>query len=232
VVAPPQQVTDRVVAGLTAGGAMVHVLTVDPATVTRDGLAADLDRLTEAHRPTALLSLLALDEAPHPEQTALPTGLAANLLLVQAHTLRSAPPVPLWLATTGAVAVDDEPVVHATQATTWGLGLVAALEHPRHLGGVVDLPAGTGEASYAALAGALTNVDGEDQLAVRESGVHARRLVRDTGRPAAGGGYTPHGTVLLTGGAGALARHTSDWLGQRRASSATWSTSSPPRAGR
>ncbi|MGK5673963.1 type I polyketide synthase, partial [Micromonospora sp. URMC 106] len=217
VVAPPQQVTDRVVAGLTAGGATAHVLTVDPATVTRDGLAADLDRLTEAHRPTALLSLLALDEAPHPEQTALPTGLAANLLLVQAHTLRSAPPVPLWLATTGAVAVADEPVAHPTQATTWGLGLVAAVEHPRHLGGVVDLPAGAGQASYAALAGALTNVDGEDQLAVRESGVHARRLVRYTGRPAADGGYTPHGTVLLTGGAGALARHTSDWLGRQGA---------------
>ncbi|MFI7647995.1 type I polyketide synthase, partial [Micromonospora sp. NPDC049460] len=217
VVAPPHQVTDRVLAALTAGAATAHVLTVDPATVTRDGLAADLDRLTAAHQPTALLSLLALDEAPHPEQTALPTGLAANLLLVQAHTGRSGPAVPLWLATTGAVAVDDEPVVHPTQATTWGLGLVAALEHPRHVGGVVDLPAVAGEAAYAALVGALTNGDGEDQLAVREAGVHARRLVRDTGRPAAGGGYRPHGTVLLTGGTGALARHTTDWLGRHGA---------------
>ncbi|MBQ1073093.1 SDR family NAD(P)-dependent oxidoreductase, partial [Micromonospora sp. C31] len=217
VVAPPHQVTDRVLAALTAGAATVHLLTVDPATATRDGLAADLDRLAAAHQPTALLSLLALDEAAHPEQPALPTGLAANLLLVQAHTGRSAPPVPLWLATTGAVAVDDEPVAHPTQATTWGLGLVAALEHPRHVGGVVDLPAGPDEAAYAALAGALTNVDGEDQLAVREAGVHARRLVRDTGRPAAGDGYRPSGTVLLTGGTGTLARHTTDWLGRHGA---------------
>ncbi|MFV2116697.1 SDR family NAD(P)-dependent oxidoreductase, partial [Micromonospora sp. LOL_025] len=217
VVAPPHQVTDRVLAALTAGAATVHLLTVDPATATRDGLAADLDRLAAAHQPTALLSLLALDEAPHPEQTALPTGLAANLLLVQAHTRRSGPAVPLWLATTGAVAVDDEPVVHPTQATTWGLGLVAALEHPRHVGGVVDLPTEPDEAAYAALAAALVNVDGEDQLAVREAGVHARRLVRDTARPAAGGGYRPNGTVLLTGGTGALARHATDWLGRNGA---------------
>ncbi|MEV0882011.1 type I polyketide synthase, partial [Micromonospora echinofusca] len=217
VVAPPHQVTDRVLAALTAGAAAVHVLTVDPATVTRDGLAADLDRLAAAYQPTALLSLLALDEAPHPEQTALPTGLAANLLLVQAHTGRSGPAVPLWLATTGAVAVDDEPVVHPTQATTWGLGLVAALEHPRHVGGVVDLPAGPDEAAYAALVSALVNVDGEDQLAVRQAGVHARRLVRDTGLPATGDGYQPNGTVLLTGGTGALARHTTDWLGRHGA---------------
>ncbi|MFG1778108.1 type I polyketide synthase, partial [Micromonospora sp. NPDC049048] len=217
VVAPPHQVTDRVLAALTAGAAAVHLLTVDPATVTRDGLAADLDRLAAAHQPTALLSLLALDEAPHPEQTALPTGLAANLLLVQAHTGRSGPAVPLWLATTGAVAVDGEAVVHPTQATTWGLGLVAALEHPRHVGGVVDLPAGPAEAAYAALVGALVNVDGEDQLAVREAGVHTRRLVRDTARPATGDGYRPNGTVLLTGGAGTVARHATDWLGRQGA---------------
>ncbi|MEU9510859.1 type I polyketide synthase, partial [Micromonospora sp. NPDC048170] len=217
VIAPPQRVTDRVVAALTAGAATVHVLTVDPATATRDGLVADLDRLTAAHQPTGLLSLLALDEAPHPEQTALPTGLAANLLLVQAHTLRSGPPVPLWLATTGAVAVDDEPVVHPVQATTWGLGLVAALEHPRHVGGVVDLPADGSDESYGALATALTNVDGEDQLAIRGAVVHARRLVRHTGAPAANGGYRPHGTVVLTGGTGALARHTTDWLGRQGA---------------
>ncbi|KAB1108678.1 SDR family NAD(P)-dependent oxidoreductase, partial [Micromonospora aurantiaca] len=217
VVAPPHQVTERVLAALTAGAATVHLLTVDPATVTRDGLTADLDRLAAAHQPTALLSLLALDEAPHPEQSALPTGLAANLLLVQAHTGRSGPAVPLWLATTGAVAVGGEAVVHPTQATTWGLGLVAALEHPRHVGGVVDLPADPAEAAYAALAGALVNVDGEDQLAVREAGVHTRRLVRDTGLPAAGDGYRPNGTVLLTGGTGPLARHTTDWLGRHGA---------------
>ncbi|MEE3921014.1 acyltransferase domain-containing protein [Micromonospora sp. BRA006-A] len=92
VVAPPHQVTDRVLATLTAGAAAVHLLTVDPATATRDGLAADLDRLAAAHQPTALLSLLALDEAPHPEQTALPTGLAANLLLVQATPAAPARP--------------------------------------------------------------------------------------------------------------------------------------------
>ncbi|MER5705888.1 SDR family NAD(P)-dependent oxidoreductase, partial [Micromonospora sp. NPDC002296] len=218
VVTPRQQDPGGIVAALTAVGATVHVLPVDPATVTRDALAADLDRLGAEHLPTGLLSLLALDDAPHPEQTALPTGLAANLLLVQAHTLRPGPAVPLWLATTGAVAVDDEPVARPTQATTWGLGLVAALEHPRHLGGVVDLPGRPDEAAYAALVTALTNVEGEDQLAVRGAEVHTRRLVRDTTRPAeTGRGYTPHGTVVLTGGAGELARHTGAWLARQGA---------------
>ncbi|MEE3921015.1 KR domain-containing protein [Micromonospora sp. BRA006-A] len=47
--------------------------------------------------------------------------------------------------------------------------------------------------------------------------MHTRRLVRDTGMPAAGDGYRPNGTVLLTGGTGALARHTTDWLGRHGA---------------
>ncbi|MEU5950623.1 acyltransferase domain-containing protein, partial [Micromonospora sp. NPDC047465] len=210
LVAPPRETTETVADALRAGGAAVHVLTVDPATAHRDGLAADLDRACAEHQPTALLSLLALDEAPHPEQDALPSGLAANLLLLQAHAGREAG-APLWLATTGAVASDDEPATRPWQATTWGLGLAAALEHPRHVGGLVDLPgAVTGEHS-AALVAALTNVEGEDQLVVRASGVHVRRLVRATG-PAGGTGWSPQGTVLMTGGAGAVTRHTTAWL--------------------
>ncbi|MDI5937411.1 phosphopantetheine-binding protein, partial [Micromonospora sp. DH15] len=205
-----QLAADAVADALRAGGAAVHLLTVDPATVDRDGLAADLALACATHQPTGLLSLLALDEAPHPGQDTLPAGLAANLLLLQAHTgLPAEVPLPLWLATAGAVATDDAPAARPWQATTWGLGLAAALEHPRHVGGLVDLP-GTVTADLAAgLVAALTNTEGEDQLAVRTSGAYARRLVRATD-PAdgTGGGWTPHGTVLVTGGAGTVAGHT------------------------
>ncbi|MFC5944003.1 acyltransferase domain-containing protein, partial [Micromonospora harpali] len=219
VVAPPREAADAVTDALRAGGAAVHLLTVDPATVDRDGLAAELALACATHQPTGLLSLLALDEAPHPGQDALPAGLAANLLLLQAHTgLPAEVPLPLWLATTGAVATDDAPAARPWQATTWGLGLAAALEHPRHVGGLVDLP-GTVTADLAAgLVAALTNTEGEDQLAVRAPGAYARRLVRATD-PAdgTGGGWTPHGTVLVTGGEGTVAGHATAWLGRQGA---------------
>ncbi|MFI2652798.1 SDR family NAD(P)-dependent oxidoreductase, partial [Micromonospora fulviviridis] len=212
LVAPPRESTDTIADALRAGGAAVRVLTLDPATVDRDGLAAALDRAGAEHQPTALLSLFAFDEAPHPEQDALPSGLAANLLLLQAHAGRDAG-APLWLATTGAVATDEEPATRPWQAASWGLGLAAALEHPRHVGGLVDLPGTATAEACAALVTALTNREGEDQVAVRASGTHVRRLVRATG-PAGGtgGGWTPQGSVLLTGGAGAVARHATAWL--------------------
>ncbi|WP_170107954.1 type I polyketide synthase, partial [Micromonospora echinospora] len=214
VVAPRRPAAGTIADALRAGGATVHLLTVDPSTADRDGLATDLARACAEHQPTGLLSLLALDEAPHPGQDALPSGLAANLLLLQAHVGREvATPVPLWLATTGAVATDDEPAGRPWQATSWGLGLTAALEHPRHVGGLVDLPGTVTGDLGAALVAALTNTEEEDQLAVRASGAYVRRLVRDAG-PTGGtdGGWTPQGTVLVTGGAGVVARHAAGWL--------------------
>ncbi|MCK9878436.1 type I polyketide synthase, partial [Frankia sp. Ag45/Mut15] len=56
----------------------------------------------------------------------------------------------------------------------------------------------------------------EDQLAIRPTGVFGRRLssVPEAGRePGAGRpAWTPHGTVLVTGGLGALGAHTARWL--------------------
>ncbi|WP_345206325.1 SDR family NAD(P)-dependent oxidoreductase, partial [Streptomyces lavendulae] len=51
---------------------------------------------------------------------------------------------------------------------------------------------------------------GEDQVAVRSSGVFGRRLVR----AAAGdsGSWVPSGTVLVTGGTGALGGRVARWL--------------------
>ena len=77
------------------------------------------------------------------------------------------------------------------QAMAWGLGRVAALEHPGRWGGLVDVPAvldeRAGDWVRAVLAGC-----GEDQVAVRAGGVLARRLVpRRPARPA--GGWVPRG---------------------------------------
>ncbi|MFC7472485.1 beta-ketoacyl reductase [Actinomadura keratinilytica] len=94
------------------------------------------------------------------------------------------------------------------RAQLWGLGRVAALEHADRWGGLVDLP-GTGTAPDAALwDDVVTALHGtEDQLAVRPGAVLARRLVPAPRTTGAGPGWTPRGTVLITGGTGALARH-------------------------
>ncbi len=153
-------------------------------------------------RPEAdgVLSLLALDEAPHPEHPAVPMGLARTLDLVR--TLD----IPLWCATRGAVSTSDtDPLTSPAQALVWGAGASAALEFPERWGGLVDLPDVPDEPSMSRLLGVLAG-SGEDQVAIRATGRFAKRLRRRTS-----GGvaqlWRPQGTVLVTGGTGALGGH-------------------------
>ncbi|MEU9508924.1 type I polyketide synthase [Micromonospora sp. NPDC048170] len=207
-----QPVVDRLAELVTARGGTVRLLTVDPATTDRTALA---ERLA-GDPPTRIVSLLALDERPHPEQPAVPVGLTANLALVQAVT-DTLPPVPLWLLTRQAVSTGaDDPVVHPAQATTWGLGLVTALEHPRHWGGLLDLPATLDTATAEHVLAALTAAGHEDQLAVRDAGTYLRRLAR-TPRVEAQGDWQPPDTVLVTGGTGAVGRYAAAWLARHGA---------------
>ncbi|WP_270074935.1 type I polyketide synthase [Streptomonospora mangrovi] len=127
---------------------------------------------------------------------------------------------PLWCATEGAVSTGPgDPLRTPAQALVWGLGRVAAQEHPALWGGLVDLPPRPDRRTAALLARALTAPGGEDQLAVRPRGLHARRLVRAPAQSAApadpAGAHRPTippGTVLVTGGTGALGAHTARWL--------------------
>ncbi|MER7881175.1 type I polyketide synthase, partial [Streptomyces solisilvae] len=109
-------------------------------------------------------------------------------------------------------------VVDPGQASVWGLGRVAALELPERWGGLVDLPESVDERVLGRLAGVLAGAGGEDQVAVRASGVFGRRLVRAatpgsaTGA-ASDGSWTPGaGSVLVTGGTGALGAQLARWL--------------------
>ncbi|WP_143264211.1 type I polyketide synthase, partial [Amycolatopsis kentuckyensis] len=89
---------------------------------------------------------------------------------------------------------------------TWGLGRVIGLELPGIWGGLLDLPAEPDAATATLLAAALSGVDDEDQVAIRPSGLLARRLVRAPFSPPAER-WKPRGTVLITGGTGALGGH-------------------------
>nr|WP_307826926.1 SDR family NAD(P)-dependent oxidoreductase [Streptomyces pactum] len=209
---------DAAVRAVERAGARAVTLAVDPATEDRDALAVALRRACDTIPDLAgILSLAAVDERPLPGRTALTRGHAATLRLVQALGDIDAE-VPLWCVTEGAMTTDGrEPVHTAAQAQVWGLGRVVALERPRLWGGLVDLPADADEETGTYLAAVLTGLDGEDQLAVRPSGVVARRLVRATAPPGGtdtpdGRGWTPRGTTLVTGGTGALGAHVARWL--------------------
>ncbi|MFD8159465.1 SDR family NAD(P)-dependent oxidoreductase, partial [Streptomyces solisilvae] len=204
----------RVAEALRERGAQVRLVELTEADAVREALARKLDEATADAPPTAVLSLLALAEEPYRAGTAQPLGLALNLALLQALGDTGAD-VPLWYATRGAVSVGRADVLdHPLQALTWGLGRIAAAEYPRRRGGLVDLPGTLDDRAVARLCGVLAGrLTGEDQVAVRASGVHGRRLVRasvpltDAATP-----WRPRGTVLVTGGTGGLGAHVARWL--------------------
>ena len=172
----------------------------------RAALAARLHQLVaDGHEFTGVVSLLALATAPGHGAEA-PEGLALTAALIQA--LGDADiAAPLWCVTRGAVAAaPSEPVPGLAQAAVWGLGRVAALEHPQRWGGLVDLPDTLDERSTARFAETLAAPGGEDQIAIRPAAALGRRLVPV---PAGRGTqeWNPTGTVLITGGTGALGAH-------------------------
>ncbi|MFE6975980.1 type I polyketide synthase [Streptomyces sp. NPDC057682] len=120
---------------------------------------------------------------------------------------------PLWCVTSGAVATGDgDEAPDPEQAAVWGLGRVAAIEHPDRWGGLADLPARPAAPDLERLAGVLAGQTGEHEIAVRATGLSVRRLERVTD-PARASGELPLGaTVLVTGGTGALGGHVARWL--------------------
>ncbi|HWO63416.1 MAG TPA: SDR family NAD(P)-dependent oxidoreductase, partial [Umezawaea sp.] len=123
-------------------------------------------------------------------------GVESTLQLVQRTT------APLWGLTRNAVSIDGQPA-NPDAAQVWGFGRVAALEHPDRWGGLVDLPETLDDRVLDRLAIALVGT--EDQVAVRGTGIFARRL--DHAPATASEAWKPTGTVLVTGGTGVLGGH-------------------------
>ncbi|MFI9496174.1 type I polyketide synthase, partial [Streptomyces halstedii] len=204
---------------LTEAGATVVTAELTADAVRRTDLADTLATALGDRVPTGVLSLLAAADQPHPEHPALPTGTALTVALVQALG-DLALTAPLWCATAGAVSTGpDDPVTRPRQALVWGTGLVAALELPARWGGLIDLPPDLDARARTRLAAVLTGsgpgTDGvgrEDQLALRPTGILARRLRRAPRSDHPTRHWTPRGTVLLTGGTGAVGPHLARWL--------------------
>ncbi|MGW2426569.1 SDR family NAD(P)-dependent oxidoreductase, partial [Streptomyces sp. NPDC001709] len=197
---------------LTAG-LPVRAVTVDTEHADRATLTDRLRRALAEHTPCGMLSLLAADRRPHPAHPVVPAGVAATLALVQALGDLAAT-VPLWLATSGAVSTgDSDPLREPSAAQVWGLGRVAMLEHPEFWGGLVDLPAELDEAALERLRAVLAGGWGEeDQLAVRGSGTHLRRLVHAPPAGGTAGRWQARDTAIVTGGTGELGPEVARWL--------------------
>ncbi|MFE3830833.1 SDR family NAD(P)-dependent oxidoreductase, partial [Streptomyces sp. NPDC059092] len=256
VAVPADLVTDPWVTGLVAAlsAAGTRPVTV-PVTGTGTGTDALAGRLGAAvsgvGAVSGVLSLLALATGRHPAHDAVPRSVALTLELLRALD-ETGLRVPVWHATRSAAAVGGgERVVHPEQFGVRALGRVAVLEAHEHWTGTVDLPEridgwiggrlaavldqGTGAPVDDHTAG---TVAGESELAVRGSGVFARRVAHapapapapgpsgpgtpahparpadPVGGPGAVTGtstgtatpWPPTGTVLITGGTGALGR--------------------------
>ena len=207
-------VTEGVVDALQARGVRVVPIELDRAATGRDTLAQRLrdGGAAEGGPVDGVLSLLALGEDSEPAGAGR-EGLMGSLTLVQA--LGDAGVAGrLWVATSGAVSVGSaDRLERPRQAAVWGLGRVARLECPERWGGLIDLPTEPDARTLAWLGDALARSDGEDELALRSAGVFVRRLVRaPLGARRAGPAWSPAGTVLLTGGTGALGGHLARWL--------------------
>uniref|UniRef100_UPI00099EDB0F type I polyketide synthase n=1 Tax=Streptomyces graminilatus TaxID=1464070 RepID=UPI00099EDB0F len=200
-------------AGLADQDAEIVRLNV-PAGADRAELAALLRDFVADLLPIAgVVSLLALQGGAEP--AGVPVAVSATLALTVA--LGDADiEAPLWCLTRGAVAVTgDEHITAAAQSAVWGLGRAAALEYPGRWGGLIDLPETVDEPALGRLAGILGRdaaPGDEDQLAVRRTGIHVRRLGHAVPAAEPARRWQPSGTVLVTGGTGGVGAHVARWL--------------------
>ena len=220
---------ETVTRALTGHGA--HVVELGPAAdgFARETLADRIRSIVDRGPVAGVLSLLALDETPLTDRPSVPVGLAATLALVQALG-DAGTAAPLWVATSAAVAAVPEEILSSpAQAQVWGLCRVAALEHPDRWGGLIDLPAELDGPAAGRLAAVLAGCD-EDQVAIRADGIRGRRLVRAPRPGRDGEPWTPRGSVLVTGGTGAIGGHVARWLAEGGAPRAVLVSRSGPSA--
>jgi acyl transferase domain-containing protein/acyl carrier protein len=169
------------------------------------------------------------DAIPAAAQRVATEGLAV------VRALQGGPPARLFWVTTGAVAVNtgDEAANEAAVATAavWGLGRTVMHEHPELGCTLVDLAPGAFAGSAAsdvadavdALVRELAASDGEDQIAWRGGGRRVARLVRAKAATGTSTAVTAvglardlaGGSVLVTGGLGALGAHVARWLAEQ-----------------
>ncbi|MGH8897373.1 MAG: beta-ketoacyl reductase [Egibacteraceae bacterium] len=154
--------------------------------------------------------------APRPRPGEDPGEAALRLALLLAEVVQSARGGRLWCVTRGAR--DPRAASGLAQTALWGLGRIAAGEHPDRWGGLVDLPATPQAWDFAALVRLLRGRWDEDLIGIDDGNATTARLAPTvTARPDAGPACRPDGTYLITGGTGALGLRVAQWLASRGA---------------
>ena len=164
-------------------------------------------------------------ETTHLEALTLPAleqaqiwGCSSALHLLQALVKHQQNP-QLWLVTRGTMPVNSI-LPNPTQAPLWGLGRAIALEHPQLWGGLIDLSSSSTSDSTSDEVGALlaeiTDSQGEDHLALRDSQRYVARLIPGKlGLDSIGNRQSAicnQSTYLITGGLGALGQKIARWM--------------------
>jgi acyl transferase domain-containing protein/acyl carrier protein len=200
---------DEVVEAVRGHGALLRRLVLDRSRADRAALAG---QLREEEGLSGIMSLLPLAD-PAERQDGLPDGLALSMLLAQALG-DAGLDVPLWTLTRGAVSTGAaDPLANPFQAAVWGLGRIVVLERPRPWSGLIDLPPQLSPRSAQHLVSVLAAQGGEDQVAVRDTGIMGRRLARyHASELPPAEAFRTRGTVLITGGTGGLGAEVARWL--------------------
>ncbi|MGI5183700.1 SDR family NAD(P)-dependent oxidoreductase [Dactylosporangium sp. CA-152071] len=182
--AGPRPLADAVLTSLSAAGARPVLVELDAGDPGRDAYCARLRSASTA--PVAVVALPGLGAAP-------------MVALVQAIG-DAGVDAPIWCVSTDET--DPE------QAATRGIGRVARLEYPERWAGTVTLGDPADPRELRRCGDVFADSGGEEDLLLRGDTVLARRLVpapvAATTRP---GPWRPSGTVLVSGGTGALGAH-------------------------
>jgi acyl transferase domain-containing protein/acyl carrier protein len=142
-------------------------------------------------------------------------SVAALLRALSETSWRTSPRV--WLVTRGAHTLTaDQSCMSPAQASLWGFGRAAAIEHADLWGGLVDLdPDASAESTATLLMDELLCATGENQVALRGGARYTARLARVASASVDATAtlqFQADATYLITGGLGGLGLQVARWM--------------------
>ncbi|MFN8072362.1 MAG: SDR family NAD(P)-dependent oxidoreductase [Mycobacterium sp.] len=214
VVGDDEAVTGQLGDALSAAGHRHHVVGLPSSDAAEEALLGDLRAAGADGSAIRILNIAALDSDRSSMRSLL--RMQHRVLTGTQRLFRAAAAAELsgsiWVITQGAQHVTDGDTVAPEQSSLWGFCRAAALEYPQVWGGLADLPGGFAEwpRLVAQVSGATP---GEDQIALRERGVHVPRLARRTTAPeSAPLQLRSDASYLVTGGLGAIGLEMAGYL--------------------
>ncbi len=224
-------VAAKIAAELRKGGASCDLLYLDDRVLADDvrtwgsseTLTEDLARVLAAHAAGGMkvrhvLHLWALDPVDDADLQATQRRIAGGALALfqalGAARAEGTADARIWLLTANAVAAGTtDTTTEPAQATLWGFGRSAALEHPQIWGGLIDLDRST---DANGVMREILHGDRGDQIALRAGHRFAARFVRLPQPPQPETALDADGCHLITGGLGALGVEVAKFLITRR----------------